>query len=446
MVFYIVVKKSICLVAPPSPFENIPDLDIPLGLAYLAAYLKSKGYADITLVDFNTLAYDYYKDDAYLKEIPLDKDVYGIACATAQFYWFCRIADFIKGRKGSSFVIGGGPHPTVRPDECLARSKADAVVLGEGEEALYGLLENKNGIAGIHTRSRKGSTAVISNLDALPFSDRSLLPPSRYKRTLGGQKAFHVVSGRSCPFDCSFCSKRAVGRTLRLRSTGHFVREIDELIARYGVTRYVIYDDVFAVDAQRAVSIARALGARGVTWRCFSRADMLDDELLAAFRENGLSSITIGIETFSPKMLSVYGKGVTAQENEAVLRLCRKHGIPTRCSLIYGGPYETRDTLRETIDGIGRAQPDEWNVSTFIPVPGSALGDNPGKYGITVHEDPYYQGYHRAGASGMGEITADISTMSPEEYETNRKWFIGELERVSPRRMIQDTMQDLCLP
>ena len=442
---------KIVLISLPSPFEETPAMDIHLGLAYISAHLKSKGYKNIILVDFNLLKYDYTKN-LYLKEIPLDADIYGITVTTPQFFWYRKIVEYIKEMNNDALVVSGGPHPNARPRECLERTKTDLVVQGEGEETFYEILKNirdsrQSGflshIKGVSSFQSMGKRRIVRNLDSLHFPDRTLNNLFCYKRMLKGERALHVISARDCPYNCSFCSKEAIGRTIRFRSTSNFMAEIDLNIRKYRITRFVIYDDTFTVNNKRAIKIAIEMGKRNLIWRCFSRTDRVDREMLKTFKENGLSSITFGIETFSSKMLQVYNKRVTVEDNKRAIKLCRELGIPTRCSLIYGGPFESKETLEETIRGVKETQPNEWNISTFVPIPGSDIGDNPEKYCIKILPDQYYTKYHRVGESGMGEILVNISTKTSKEYEENRKWFVRKLEEVCPRKKIQDTIQTL---
>jgi radical SAM superfamily enzyme YgiQ (UPF0313 family) len=409
-------------------------MDVPLGLAYLSAFLKSKGYTDIRLVDFNLFDYDYYNSVDFFKEIPLDADVYGITVTTPQLFWYREIATYIKENNPTALVIAGGPHATARPNEC---TPSDMVILGEGEEVMHRVL-----VGGVFEMTNR---AIVEDLDSLPFPDRTLTDLTKYHRTILGRRALHVISARDCPFNCSFCSKEAVGRNIRLRSVENFIKEIDEYISKYGIKYFVIYDDTFTVDKSRAKKIALELGKRGVAWRCFSRTDSVDRETLRVFKENGLSSITFGVESFSDKMLTVYNKQNTADTNKRTLKLCKELEIPVRCSLIYGGPYETRETLEETIRGVEETQPDEWNWSTFIPIPGSDVGDNPDKYEIEIYYDPLYLKYDRIGESNLSSLLVKISTMTDEEYLENRSWFVKRLEEVCPRKIIQDTIQDINL-
>jgi len=414
---------KVCLVNPPSPFEAEPAMDVPLGLAYLGSYLRSMGVEEVTLFDYNVSP-----------EVVPRADVYGITVTTPQFAYYVNIVKRIRGQEPNALIVAGGPHPTVRPHECLESADIDYVIRGEGEQAFYELLDEGR-VPDINR------VYAIEDLDALPFPMRENVRP--YKRRLRGERAFHVVSARSCPYNCSFCSKGAVGTNLRLRSVDNFMAELHYHELAHGVTHFIIYDDTFTIDKNRAIQIAEKMGDAGYYWRCFTRTDRLDEETLQCFKDNNITSITLGVETFSQEMLKVYNKGTTAEDNLTALHLCKEAGIPTRCSLIYGGPYETRETLQETVDGVWKAQPDEWNIATFIPIPGSDVGDCPEKYDVKIIPDPLYQRYHRVGESGMGEVMMDISTMTRSEYVENRKWFVKELTRVCPRRQIQDTIQRL---
>jgi len=404
-----------CLISLPAPFEEVPNMDVPLGLGYISSFLKANG-KDVSLVDLSN-------EKDYLNKIP-KADIYGVSITTPQFYWFKQIASQLDG-----VVVAGGPHASSRPNECL-EAKADIAVIGEGEQIMLDIVNGKK---------YNGHRGIIKNLDSLPFPDR---PNKVYKRTINGEKAVHIISARDCPYSCSFCSKKSVGTNVRFRSIQNFLAEIDEHRAN-GINSFVIYDDTFTFKKDRAIKIAKELGKRDSTFRFFSRTDKLDYEMMNTFKKNGLSSATLGIETFSQDMLNIYNKKNSVENNKKVLNLCKELDIPVRCSLIYGGPYETKKTLTDTIKGVEETQPSEWNVATFVPIPGSDIGDNPDKYDIVVHENKDYLKYNRVGESGFGEVLVDISTMSPDEYKSNRKWFVEELERVCPRKNIQDSIQTL---
>ena len=440
---------KLCLIALPSPFANEPAMDIPLGLAYISSYLKQHGFHDITLLDYNLYNLDYYNHNSYLGYIP-SADVYGIQCTTPQFYWLVQVAKYIKRNLPNAVVIAGGPHPTNRPEECIEKAGVDICVINEGEETMLKIMQNKltYEINEIWYRNkdddivRTSPGGVINHLDELPFPDRELVDIHAYKRTLLGHRAVHIVTSRGCPYNCSFCDKVSVGRKVRWRSVENVLSEVDDVIEKYSIKCFIPYDDCFTLNKERSIKIAEGFKERGIRWRCWSRADHISYEVLSKFKECGITSITLGIESGDDRMLKVYKKGVTAEQNEAALMLCQEARVPVRCSIMFGGPYETKESVDNTIEVIKKTQPDEWNLATFIPVPGSDIGDHPEKYEIKIFDDPLYMNYHRLGESGMGNSTVKISTLSTKEYEETMQYMLKRLLKECKRNIIQDTIQD----
>lgn len=423
-------------------------MDIPLGLAYISAYLKKHGFKDISFVDYNL--HSKYN----LSLLPTDADVYGIYCMTIQFWWLRKVAEHIRKVNPSALIVAGGPHPSARPEEILLKTDVDAAVIGEGEETMLNLMRQKpmRDIEGICYREagepRKTSPRSFNtDLDSLPFPDRDLAQWHRYKRRLQGERAFHIVTLRGCPFNCGFCSKPSVGRRVRYRSVKNVLSELDFLTERYDVTKFIFYDDIFTMRRDRVFEFCEAFKERNLCWRCWTRVDTIDYEMLSMMKDSGLTSVTMGIESGDDRILRILNKGVTVKQNREAILLCKELNVPVRASIIYGCPGETRESVENTIRLVEETQPDEWNLSTFIPVPGSSIGDNPEKYGVTVKSDPYYRNYYYIGGEhGMVEDPpARIDTLSEEEYVSLRSYMVKRLEEVCPRRQIQDTIQHLNL-
>ena len=442
------------LISLPAPFEDISAMNPPLGLSYLAANLKEVT-SDIRAIDFTCHPqYDYYKSNDYLKEIPLDADLYCISCITPQFHWLVEITKYIK-ENSSGKVIVGGPHATNRPIECLWVAQADYVMKGEGDRAIVDL------VGGVDPGSIDGLSFMdcgeyvdkpkvrIKDLDSLPFPDREIFNLSRYKRRIYDYQAIHLVTLRGCPYNCAFCDRESVGRVLRYRSIENVMQEIDLLVGRHGVRAFVIYDDIFTLSKERLLKFCYEFKLRKLLWRCFSRADTLDEEKLVAMREAGLTSITMGIESGSDTILSNINKGATAEDNRRALLLCKKVGIPIRCSLMYGNPGETRATINETIQMIAETQPDEWNLAILTPIPGSDIWNRPEAYGIDYNQEliqkDRYRDLNRFGNTGIGTISVTLDTMTEREFQENLGYFVNALEEVCPRRKIQDTIQNIKL-
>ena len=94
-------------------------------------------------------------------------------------------------------------------------------------------------------------------------------------------------------------------------------------------------------------------------------------------------------------------------------------------------------------------QPDEWNLAVLKPMPGSEFWENPHYYGLQFDKqaiiDSDYQLLNRFEDTGVGNVVAGLDTCSKEALEELLPWFVAELERVSPRKKIQDSIQEIKL-
>jgi len=164
-------------------------------------------------------------------------------------------------------------------------------------------------------------------------------------------------------------------------------------------------------------------------------------------KDSGLTSITLGVESGDDTILKNINKRATVKQNKEAILNAKKNGVPVRCSLMYGNPGENKETLINTIKFIEETQPDEWNLAILTPIPGSAFWNEPEKHGISFNKlwlkKQQYLVCNRFADTGIGRSYISISTMTDKEFQLNLAWFISELERVCPRKKIQDTIQDI---
>ena len=192
--------------------------DVPLGVCYLASYLKEKTNAEIDVIDTT-----FHKDRNAIKDLLNKKqyDIVGISSMSsmiADAFW---IADLVKKKNSSTFVIIGGPHPTVLPSDTIANSNVDAICIGEGETTFAELVEKKGNpenVDGLWYKFGKGIVknnprAPIPNLDVVPHPALDLIDMNNYikcwfqmdsvKKKL---KGINIIASRGCPYNCEFCS------------------------------------------------------------------------------------------------------------------------------------------------------------------------------------------------------------------------------------------------
>ncbi len=89
----------------------------------------------------------------------------------------------------------------------------------------------------------------------------------------------------------------------------------------------------------------------------------------------GLVQLSMGVETGNGEMLERIGKKTTLDAYRRAFRLAKEFGIETRGSFIIGLPYETRKTIRETIDFAKNLDLDAAFFNIATPYPGSVLYD-----------------------------------------------------------------------
>ncbi|MFH1415136.1 MAG: radical SAM protein [Elusimicrobiota bacterium] len=361
-------KKRILLINPPWRFiygqykpaskvgVNIP----PLGLIYLASFLKSSGYDEVKIIDSEISGYDIQKVIEY------SPDAVGITSVTPNFNAAGQIAAEIKQTLKIPIIVGG-VHMSVVPDDSMRSCAAiDYGIIGEGEITFTELLstidsgmpiKNIDGIAYrnngdiIKTPPRK----QVENIDSFPFPDRTLLEYKKYNFSVPGEgirPVTNMSTSRGCPFSCTFCASKTLwGRGVRFRSPDNVLDEFEEIVNNLGIKYVFFNDDTFTADKKRVIDICNGILNRNLKfkWEMVTRANIIDEELLSLMKESGLTRMSVGIESGNPEILKKTKKGITLTDIKRAYRIASKLGVETRGSIMIGLPYETKKTAMETL-------------------------------------------------------------------------------------------------
>jgi len=371
----------------------------PLGLTYIAAYLRSNGYRDIKIIDVEAGGYNI---DDIVEYAP---DVIGFTSVTPNFESTCRMAAEIKKRLDIPVVLGG-IHVSVAPVSAMENEKAfDYGIMGEGEvtakELMDAIKEGKSveNIKGIVHR-KQGEIIVtpprelIGNLDVLPFPARDLLNNSNYVFSVPGEgirPLAMVGSSRGCPFNCIFCASKTIwGRGTRFRSAENVLSEIEEIVNKLRIKYIVFSDDTFTLDRKRVVEICNLIIEQKLEfkWQMMTRANLFDEELLRLMKKAGLVRLSIGIESGDPVILEKIKKGVTLQNIRDAYRIAAKVGVETRGSVMLGHPYETKKTAMATLRFIRNLKDcKQMYINISTPYPGTELYEMAirGDGGLVMH-------------------------------------------------------------
>jgi radical SAM superfamily enzyme YgiQ (UPF0313 family) len=326
-------------------------------------------------------------------------DVVGIGIHTGNAlrgYEIGRVA-----RAAGAYVVYGGIHATLYPDEALELGGAHAVVKGDGDRMWPRVLADC--AAGAPRPQYEGGR--VDGDSFLP-GRWELLPAGRY---MWGS----VQTVRGCPKHCSFCSVwRTDGQRPRTRHVEHVLDEIVEL-RRRGFRFIALADDNFypvtledlrlagrrqdkshlarleAIRAER-FELMEALSTLPADTVFFTQITMEaaeDPEFLDAMRRARIRGALVGVEAVTPEGLKDIYKNFNESGDALVtrLQLFRAHGLHVLGSFIFGLPSDRASTFAATLSVAERSGITFAQFVMLTPFPGTldfaawekALGEEP---------------------------------------------------------------------
>jgi radical SAM superfamily enzyme YgiQ (UPF0313 family) len=262
----------------------------------------------------------------------------------------------IRSACGAKIVLGGAGF-SLFPDAMLAAAGGDYGIRGEGEWAL-GLVDaiaegrDPFGLPGVVVAGRAAPPPAIwpgPYARALPS-----MQAARYYLERGGM--LNVQTKRGCPYACSYCTYPLIeGNRLRLFDPETVADQWEGLV-RAGARFVFVTDAVFNAHEQHNLDVAAALVRRGVKvpWGAFFSPTQPRPGYYEALRAAGLTHVELGTESLHDGMLQSYRKPFTARDAIAAHRAARAAGAHVAHYLMLGGPGETLDTARATLDACER--------------------------------------------------------------------------------------------
>lgn len=276
-------------------------------------------------------------------------------------------------------VVVGGVHPTLKPEDCLRY--ADYVIVNEGEKVILDVI-NECVAKGIVYGKR------VMDLDSLPFpAVHALYNIEKYtKRDLS-----MVISTRGCPNNCAFCCSPEIWkRKVTRKSVDYFVEEMEVLNEKYGIEDFFISDDSFTYDKSWLIDFCEKIEKYKFTWRCLSRLDMINDEMLIRMKRAGCRNIKFGIESGSQRILNQIHKNIRVEDVYKVDRLMMEYNMDWSAYFIIGFPEEKIEDIMLTQEMIKKISARSITVSVFTPYPGTELSEKlPQEAKYYSHHSPY---------------------------------------------------------
>ena len=367
--------------------RSMPFYSFPYALACATSYLNANG---VEAVLRDSIALGEKKQQALQHIVDHAYDVVVLETSTASVEYDLAFCDALKALRPGTTICFSGQHATAMPEDVLRSSRCDFILIGEYENSLLDLC-----------RLLKSGQAPVGKMKGLAYLrggqfvdggrrellDLGVLPPP-YRDPLTIQKYSEpsarffpnaaVTTSRGCSFQCTFCVEASVNYgappRFRYRPLENVRDEILRLVADHGI-REIFFDDSFLTN-KRAVEIAElmdALPAR-LHWSCWIDRGV-SEETLRMMKKAGCSGVKFGVETFDAEIGLAAKKRVRREAVEALVQRCRKVGLLTHASYIFGLPGETRQTLENTLQAAASLKTTSFQASIAVPIPGTELFD-----------------------------------------------------------------------
>ncbi len=413
-------KNRILLIRP---FQNrkAESLMAPLGLMYLASYLRRRGDVDVRILDMTPSKINY---DNLGEEIRNYQPRWlGISALTFESQGLHRVAAIAREAMPGMPVVAGGPHATAYTNQVMQDTNIDFAVLGEGEwtaddlqeairtggpvDSIEGLAWRQNGSIRVNPRGHH-----VEDLDALPFPAWDLVDIPGYRgfarMSRSGMRNYMVLfTSRACPYQCIYCHK-IFGKLFRARSPENVLAEIRALYDAYGVREFEIVDDIFNCDLDRAKRIFDLIVESGMKIRFALpngiRGDHADEEFFAKARRAGAVYMSFAVETASLRLQKMIRKNIQLEKIEQNIRLARRQGIFCQGLFMLGFPSETREELQRTIDFAVRSPLHAAHFFIVNPYEGTDLAELARKAGKPVFSD-FNNNYLTSGFANLTDLT-----------------------------------------
>lgn len=400
------------LVKPHLPLKVARSLHGLLHLEPLELEIVAGGIGDEHEVKILDLSLSRKPEQQFSCEIrSFQPEVIGFTAYSNQAKNVLELAKIAKEELPEVVNIVGGVHVTIVPDYFQNCQHIDLLVRGEGAVVMPEIIsaiedgsDFPENDAVIPVKSAKFAELAgqpppkLPDYSQVPLPRRDLVDSSQYYCIWAGEKnermptifpeVATVRTSCGCPHRCNFCVVHYLANGKYLQRPPEDV--VDEIASLEQDYIYFVDDEMF-INAKRVQEIGELLLERGIKKRYISwaRSDTICEhpELFKLWKEAGLSTLYVGLESMEKETLDDFNKGYEPDVNRRAVEILQELDICLHAAFMVRPEFEEEDfiKLRKTVESIGVA---EVTFTVFSPPPGTPLWkEYQDKF---IVDDPYY--------------------------------------------------------
>ncbi len=422
------------------------------GLAVLSAELKAAGHS-VELLHVNEQLGQPFDLVRIGQELTRRQpDVVGLSFGSNHAAAAAQSASLVHRLLPGCWVIAGGAHTTLYPEQVMSWPDVDIAALGEVDDfRLAEVLDDlgrgrlPHGRAGFWFRER---AAVVRNAIAMPVDLNRSRPMDLelfdHQRILQIKRGWaDVQSGRGCPQHCSYCFNEPLRRRyldelgrgrkftyVRKRPIAVVLQELEQYRRLYGpdIRVFSFTDDQFVTSRRWVYEFLEAYQASfKIPLVYLSSAGAIDAEVAQRSAQAGVYMVRMGVESGSARVReAILHRRTPARVIRRAVSTLQRAGVNAFAFQMLGIPGETLRDVWATFRFGARLRTDALKFSMFWPYPGTEL------YQLCVRE-----GRVRPGLDFVGNNIEDsplhwpsarqlLFRRLPQFYDVALNRFLGE--------------------
>ena len=360
------------------------------GLASISAVLKQGGHS------VSLLHLLYLHDENDFKTKLLEKgpvDIIGFSVRTTALPDVKLYLKWAREAMPDAFILCGGYHCTLAPQEVIDIPEVQCVCIGDGEYAELELCdamtagEDYTSIESLWFKMPDGEIKknpvrpLFADLDRLPIPDFDLFDYKNLESVKVNTAI--VMMSRGCYYNCAYCGNSQFRNVYpnkkiyaRFRSPENGILYLKTLLSKYPNIEFINFRDaIFNMMPEwfdKFIELYKQEIHLPFTGNI--RFDILTEDTVRRMKEAGCYTIDMGLESGDQEMRFKYLKRYMT--DEMIINCSKwfhKYNIPQLTYNIIGLPHEDIHKALKTIKLNARIKSDRTIPNIFYPYPGTQL-------------------------------------------------------------------------